>query len=105
MIVDALATVGVNPKLQIGAANQSVTVQEQPTILKTDDVALGSSVDNNVYDALPLAMNGSARDPSAFAGLAIGVRQLQHAGGRTFDRLFQRRPDLSERESTSKACH
>src|SRR5882757_6779039 len=28
---------------------------------------------NQVYDALPLAMNGSARDPSAFAGLAIGV--------------------------------
>jgi len=73
VIVDALATVGVNPKLQIGAANQTVTVQDQPTILKTDDVALGSSVDNRVYDALPLAMNGAARDPSAFAGLAIGV--------------------------------
>jgi hypothetical protein len=27
----------------------------------------------NVYDALPLAMNGAARDPSAFAGLAVGV--------------------------------
>jgi hypothetical protein len=59
--------------LQIGAANQTVTVAEQATILKTDDVALGSSMQNNVYDALPLAMNGSARDPSAFAGLAIGV--------------------------------
>ena len=30
-------------------------------------------MENNVYDALPLAMNGSARDPSAFAGLAVGV--------------------------------
>src|SRR5580704_19125980 len=73
VIVDALATVGVNPKLQIGAANQTVTVQDQPTILKADDVALGSSMQNNVYDALPLAMNGAARDPSAFAGLASGV--------------------------------
>src|ERR1700722_5730231 len=73
VIVDALATVGVNPRLQIGAAKQTVTVQDQPTILKTDDVAPGSSVDNRVYDALPLAMNGAARDPSAFAGLAIGV--------------------------------
>jgi hypothetical protein len=73
VIVDALATVGVNPKLQIGAANQTVTVQEQPSVLKTDEVSLGSSMQNNVYDALPLAMNGSARDPSAFAGLAIGV--------------------------------
>lgn len=73
VVVDALATVGVNPKLQIGAANQSITVEAQPSILKTDDVALGSSVDNRVYDSLPLAMNGAARDPSAFAGLAIGV--------------------------------
>jgi len=43
VIVDALATFGVNPKLQIGAAKtKRVTVQDQPTILKTDDVALGS---------------------------------------------------------------
>ncbi len=73
VIVEALATVAVNPQLQIGSAAQSVTVEAQPTILRTDDVALGSSVDNRVYDALPLAMNGAARDPSAFAGLAIGV--------------------------------
>jgi hypothetical protein len=73
VVVEALATVGMNPTLQIGSATQSVTVTDQPTILKTDDVALGSSVDNRVYDALPLAMNGAARDPSAFAGLASGV--------------------------------
>jgi hypothetical protein len=75
VIVEALATVGVNPKLQVGAASQSVTVQDQPTALKTDDVALGSSMNNLVYDSLPLAMNaaGSPRDPSAFAGLAVGV--------------------------------
>src|SRR5579863_941295 len=73
VIVEALATVGMNAKLQIGAASQEVTVTDQPSILKTDDVALGSSVDNRVYDALPLAMNGSARDPTAFAGLSIGV--------------------------------
>ncbi len=75
VIVDALANVAVNPKLDIGTANQSITVSERPTILKTDDVALGSSVENQVYDSLPLAMNalGSPRDPSSFAGLAIGV--------------------------------
>jgi Carboxypeptidase regulatory-like domain/TonB dependent receptor len=73
VVVDALATVAVNPKLQIGASTQSITVVAEPTILKTDDVALGSSMQNEVYDALPLAMNGAARDPSAFAGLALGV--------------------------------
>jgi hypothetical protein len=85
VIVDALANVAVNPKLQIGAATQTITVSEQPTILKTDDVALGSSVENQVYDSLPLAMNGSARDPSAFAGLASGVNNYstQAAGPST----------------------
>jgi len=85
VIVEELATVAVNPKLQIGATSQSVTVTDQPTILKTSDTALGSSVDNRVYDALPLAMNGAARDPSAFAGLAIGVNSYstQAAGPST----------------------
>src|SRR5579872_930063 len=73
IVVDALAVVGLELNLQIGAANQSITVDTSPTILKTDDAALGSSVGNNVYDSLPLAMNGAARDPSAFAGLASGV--------------------------------
>ena len=31
VIVDALAVVPVNPKLQIGMATQSITVEEQPT--------------------------------------------------------------------------
>jgi hypothetical protein len=73
--VDALGVVGLKLELQIGAANQSVTVEAAPSVLKTDDSTLGSSMQNNVYDSLPLAMNaaGSPRDPSAFAGLAIGV--------------------------------
>ena len=75
VVVEALATVAVNPTLTIGASSQAITVEAQPTALKTDDVALGSSMDNRVYDSLPLAMNagGSPRDPSAFAGLASGV--------------------------------
>jgi carboxypeptidase family protein/TonB-dependent receptor-like protein len=85
VIIEALATVGLELKLQIGAANQSVTVETSPSMLKTDDVALGSSVANNVYDSLPLAMNGAARDPSAFAGLAVGVNtySTQAAGPST----------------------
>jgi hypothetical protein len=73
ILLDALQTLGLSLQLQLGAANETVTVSSAPSVLKTDDVALGSSMQNNVYDALPLAMNGSARDPSAFAGLAIGV--------------------------------
>jgi hypothetical protein len=75
VVVEALATVAVNPTMTIGASSQAITVEAQPTALKTDDVALGSSMDNRVYDSLPLAMNalGSPRDPSSFAGLASGV--------------------------------
>jgi hypothetical protein len=73
VVLDALQTLGLNLQLQVGSATQSISVEATPSLLKTDDVVLGSTMENNVYDALPLAMNGSARDPSAFAGLAIGV--------------------------------
>jgi len=83
--VDALATVGLDLKLQVGASNQSVTVETTPSMLKTDDVALGATIQNNVYDSLPLAMNASARDPSQFAGLVVGVNNYstQPAGPST----------------------
>jgi Carboxypeptidase regulatory-like domain/TonB dependent receptor len=85
ILLDALQTLGLSLQLQLGAANETVTVSSAPSVLKTDDVALGSSMQNNVYDALPLAMNGSARDPSAFAGLAVGVNtySTQAAGPST----------------------
>ena len=104
VIVEALATVGMNAKLQIGAATQSVTVTDQPSILKSDDVALGSSIDNRVYDALPLAMNGAARDPSAFAGLAVGVStySTQAAGPSTGS--FNGGQTYQNRRCTSKGC-
>src|ERR1700690_1444104 len=46
LIVDALATVTLNPTLQMGRASQSITVSAEPTILMTDDVKLGSSMEN-----------------------------------------------------------
>lgn len=85
IVVDALANVGLALKLQVGAATQSVTVDAAPPALKTDDVTLGGSVENQVYDTLPLAMNASARDPSAFASLVVGVNNYstQPAGPST----------------------
>ena len=77
VIVEALANVAVNPKLQIGAASQSITVEAAPTTLKADDVALGSSMDNRVYDSLPLAMKRRfrrgipRRSPASPAGSTI----------------------------------
>src|SRR5277367_1159792 len=46
VVVDALDTVGLNTQLQLGEANQSVTVDAQASILKADDAALGSTMEN-----------------------------------------------------------
>src|SRR5208282_627331 len=50
VIVDALATVALNPKLTIGTAVQSVTVTTEPSMLMTEDVKLGSNIENETYD-------------------------------------------------------
>jgi hypothetical protein len=85
VVVDALATVALDPKLSIGAASETVTVSDLPPLLASEDVRLGSNIENDTYDALPLAMNQSARDPTAFAGLAVGVNSfsVQPAGPST----------------------
>lgn len=59
--VDALANVTLDPKLTVGETTVSVEVTDQPTMLMTQDVKLGSSIDNETYDSLPLAQNQSAR--------------------------------------------
>ena len=83
--VEALADVTLSPKLSVGATTEAVTVTDQPTMLMAQDVKLGSSINNETYDSLPLSMNQSARDPSAFIGLAVGVNSfsVQAAGPST----------------------
>jgi hypothetical protein len=85
VIVDALQSVALNPRLSLGTANESIIVTSEPPMLMTEDVKLGSSMENETYDSLPLAMNQSARDPSAFIGLAVGVNtfSVQAAGPST----------------------
>lgn len=73
IVVDALATVGVNPKLVVGSGTQSITVDAAASVLKTEDATLGASMGNEVYAALPLAMNGVPRDPTQFVNLVPGV--------------------------------
>ena len=52
MVVDALATVGFNPNLQVGAITESVTVETLPPLLRTDDATLGASMETSLYAAL-----------------------------------------------------
>ena len=84
VIVDALGTVGLNLALQVGATNETVTITEAPAQLNTTDARLGTTIRNELYTALPLAMGtavaGSGigqgpRNPGAFIFLLPGVSE------------------------------
>jgi hypothetical protein len=72
--VNALATVALDLTLQVGNATEQVTVEAAAPQLRTSDVTLGHTMDNRVYNTLPLAMSsGVPRDPTQFIALAPGV--------------------------------
>lgn len=73
--VDALQTVGLNLSLSTGQVDQTVTVSSAPPQLDTTNATLGGTIENNIYTALPLQMNGGPRDPTAFVYLMPGVTQ------------------------------
>ena len=61
-------------ELKIGASTQEVTVEAAATALHTEDSTLGGSMQNNVYESLPLTMgSGVPRDPTMFIALVPGV--------------------------------
>ncbi|HXB73647.1 MAG TPA: TonB-dependent receptor [Candidatus Acidoferrales bacterium] len=76
VLVDALASVALNLQLRIGSAAEQVTVESAVSALRTDDATLGGNVRNEVYESLPLAMNGVPRDPTQFVALIPGVSGL-----------------------------
>jgi hypothetical protein len=84
VIVDALSTVGVNLTLQLGKVTETITVSEAPAQLNTSDARLGTTIRNELYTNLPLAMGtavaGSGigqgpRNPGAFIFLLPGVTE------------------------------
>jgi Carboxypeptidase regulatory-like domain len=97
VIVDALAVVTVNLTLQVGNVGETVTVTSAPPPLNTADATLGSNMRNELYTALSLAMNGSPRDPTAFAALVPGVQGLgTQAAGSSFASFNGGQPYLNE---------
>src|SRR5215510_5659408 len=87
IVVEALATIGLNIEMKVGSASEQVTVEAEAPTLHTEDVALGQTMQNNVYNSLPLAMGGGfgggvPRDPTQFIALAPGVAAVvtQSAG-------------------------
>ena len=84
VVVDALSTVGLNLQLQVGAANETMTITGGATQLNTSDARLGTTIRNELYTNLPLAMGtavaGSGigqgpRNPGAFIFLLPGVSE------------------------------
>src|ERR1051325_9917540 len=56
IVVDALATIGLNLNLQVGSSAESVTVTDAAPVVNTSDARVGQTVRNELYTALPLAM-------------------------------------------------
>lgn len=81
--VNALETVGLNLKLAVGAATQSVTVTAAPPMLNTSNATIGSTMENHVYSQLPIVMNADQRNATAFAYLMPGVQSNETRGNAT----------------------
>lgn len=78
--VNALSTVGLNAKLSLGSASDTVTVSTAPPPLQTENATLGGVMENSTYSELPLQItSGGPRDPTSFASLMPGVT----SGGRS----------------------
>lgn len=71
--VDALQVVGLKPQLTVGATTESVTVESAPPQLDVANAVVGATMENTEYTSLPLVINGSARNATAFVYLMPGV--------------------------------
>lgn len=86
--VNALETVGLNIKLTVGSASETVTVTSAPPVLDTTDATLGATMDNQMYSNLPLLMgSGGSNDQrraTDFEYLMPGV-QANYTNGNATD--------------------
>jgi hypothetical protein len=74
LVVNALGVLGINPVLTIGEAAETVVVTAAPPVLDTSNATVGLVMENTTYANLPLQMNNSQRDATAFASLAPGAQ-------------------------------
>jgi len=75
--VNGMQVLGLNLTLQVGSATLSVTVTDVPPVLETENATLGSVMENQVYQSLPLEMGSPGhqdqRRATDFAALMPGV--------------------------------
>jgi hypothetical protein len=77
--VNGMSITGFNAVLKVGQASETITVTDAPPQLQTTNATLGSTITNDVYQALPVLMSNQQRDPTAFATLAPGAASATRA--------------------------
>jgi Carboxypeptidase regulatory-like domain/TonB dependent receptor len=89
VFVDALGTTTLNLSLKAGNIAETVTIEDAPAQLNTSDARLGTTIRNETYAKLPLAMGTSVagfgigqgpRNPGAFIFLLPGVSEGNRNG-------------------------
>jgi len=73
VLVDAMSVVGLNVTMTVGSTNQEVTVSAAPPTMDTENGTLGTTINNDAYTSLPLAMSGGPKSPEGFIYLLPGV--------------------------------
>lgn len=77
VVLNGLQVLGLDIKLKVGAATETVTVTTAPPPLETTNATLGNAIDNQTYAETPLEMGefgaSSQRRVSDVAFLVVGV--------------------------------
>jgi hypothetical protein len=83
--VDALQQVGLKSQMSLGSSTEVVTVESAPPQLNTTNATVGATIENEEYTQLPLQINGSPRNPTAFVYLIPGVAKGANSPTGIFD--------------------
>ncbi|ERR1700722_13242387 len=87
VLVNALETQTLNPKLSVGSSSQTVTVSTAPPAFETTNATLGGTMESEMYSALPLQMGAGGqpdqRRATDFAALMPGVQANETNGNLT----------------------
>ncbi|HZC23459.1 MAG TPA: carboxypeptidase-like regulatory domain-containing protein, partial [Candidatus Binatia bacterium] len=70
--VTTASTIGLDVKLQLGSASESVTVTGDAAQLQTESSDIGTTVQQSLVDNLPLEVSGTIRNPVQFITLVPG---------------------------------
>jgi hypothetical protein len=65
---------GLNPVLQVGNQQETVTVSEAPPSLDTANAVLGSTIQSQEFMELPILLSGQQRDVTSFSNLLPGAQ-------------------------------